>query len=140
MEISMNVAETVNPVDATTDSVTPDAPVAEYDYTVDLDKYTGLAKDIQFDINRLAAARDMLVKLESGLTTKADLGRSSKFAREHIIGVRKSLSKLCGSILDKKKGLFGTISETQKAAKIIRLEEQAKKVARELAELKKDEA
>lgn len=97
--------------------------------------FNGLALKIQAEIERLIAARDATVKLESGLITKADLNRAAKSAREGINVARKTLSGLYPEVLDVKRALIDNLDETQKEAELEKLKKQKIELEAKLAAL-----
>jgi len=110
-----------------------ETPVEEV--VVEAEALTGLAGAIDAEIQNLIVAKDLAVKLESGLTAKAELNRTAVAMRAILMQSKKSVHKLFQRALEEKKGLVGSISEVQKAAAKAKIEAKLKELGDKLAAL-----
>lgn len=102
---------------------------------VDPADYTGLAAEIYALSESLAKAADAAYKMESGLTKKTEIIKSSKTCRDNLLDVSKNTRELFKKVIPVRSGLLESIGTVQAVDKRERLLAKQKEIADALAAL-----
>jgi len=97
--------------------------------------FTGLADDINCEIESLVAARDLAVTFEGGLDTQAAINKHAIELRGILFASKKNCHGLYAETLNIKATLLESIGDVQKASKKEALVAKIAKMEADLAEL-----
>ena len=102
---------------------------------IDPADYTGLAAEVYALSEALVKAADAAYKMESGLTKKTEIIKSSKDCRDNLLDVSKDARELFKKVIPVRSGLLESIGTVQAVDKRERLLAKQKEIADALAAL-----